>query len=73
MRPGSAADHSPPSSAAVMEDYNYTCTQSLGHTGPVTGYTLWWDDHMARRNRPVKNSFFWVTDKLIGNRALAGK
>ena len=30
MRPGRAANHSPPSSAAVMED-------PLGHTGPVTG------------------------------------
>ena len=32
MRPGRAADHSPPSSAAVMEKQS-----SLGHTGPVTG------------------------------------
>ena len=31
--PGRAADHSPPSSAAVMEEYSYTST----HTGPVTG------------------------------------
>ena len=30
VRPGRAADHSPPSSAAVME-------HPLGHTGPVTG------------------------------------
>ena len=37
MRPGRAADHSPPSSAAVMEEYSYTSTQALGHTGPVTG------------------------------------
>ena len=37
MRPGRAADHSPPSSAAVMEEYSYTSTHSLGHTGPVTG------------------------------------
>ena len=36
MRPGCAADHSPPSSAAVMEEYSYTCTHPLGHTGPVT-------------------------------------
>ena len=35
--PGRAADHSPPSSAAVMEQYSYTCTHPLGHTGPVTG------------------------------------
>ena len=37
VRPGRAADHSPPSSAAVMEQYSYTCTHPLGHTGPVTG------------------------------------
>ena len=32
-----AADHSPASSAAVMEEYSYTSTHPLGHTGPVTG------------------------------------
>ena len=32
-----AADHSPPSSAAVVEEYSYTSTYPLGHTGPVTG------------------------------------
>ena len=37
MRPWRAADHSPPSSAAVMEEYSYTSTHPLGHTGPVTG------------------------------------
>ena len=37
MRPGRAADHSPPSSAAVMDEYSYTSTQPLGHIGPVTG------------------------------------
>ena len=37
VRPGRAADHSTPSSAAVMEEYSYTSTQPLGHTGPVTG------------------------------------
>ena len=37
MRPGRAADHSPPSSAAVMEEYSYNSTDPLGHTGPVTG------------------------------------
>ena len=37
MRPGRAADHSPPSSAAVMEEYSYTSTHPLGHIGPVTG------------------------------------
>ena len=37
MRPGRAADHSPSSSAAVMEEQSYTSTHPLGHTGPVTG------------------------------------
>ena len=37
MRPGLAADHSHPSSAAVMEEYSYTSTHPLGHTGPVMG------------------------------------
>jgi len=36
MRSGRAADHSPPSSAAVMEEYSYTFTHPLGYTGPVT-------------------------------------
>jgi len=35
--PGRAADHSPPSSAAVMEQYSYTFTHPLGHAKPVTG------------------------------------
>ena len=46
VRPGRAADHSPPSSAAVKEEYSYTSTQPLGHTGPVTGslylYSIWY-------------------------------
>ena len=29
-------DDSPTSSAAVMEEQSYSCTHSLGHTGPVT-------------------------------------
>jgi len=37
VRPRHAADHSPPSSASVMEEYSYTSTNLLGHTGPVTG------------------------------------
>ena len=37
MRPGRAADHSPPSSAVVMEEYSYTATNTLGHTRPVMG------------------------------------
>ena len=37
MWPGRAADHSPPSSAAVMEEYSYTSTHPMSHTEPVTG------------------------------------
>ena len=37
MRPGRAADHSPRSSDAVMEEYSYISTHPLGHTGPVRG------------------------------------
>ena len=37
MRPGRAADHSPPSRAAVMEEYSYNSTHPLGHAGTVTG------------------------------------
>ena len=36
VRPGRAADHLPPSSAAVMEEQSYTSSHPLGHTGPVT-------------------------------------
>jgi len=34
VRPGRAAN---PSSAAVMEECDYTSTHPLGHTGSVTG------------------------------------
>jgi len=37
VRPGRAADLSQPSHVAVMEEYSYTSTHPLGHTGPVTG------------------------------------
>ena len=37
MRPERADDHSPPSSAAVLEKKNYTSNHPLGHTGTVTG------------------------------------
>ena len=37
VQPGHAADCSPPSSAAVMEEQSYTSTHPLGHTRPVTG------------------------------------
>ena len=34
VRPGLVADHSPPSSAAVMEELSCTSTQLLGHFSP---------------------------------------
>jgi len=37
VQPGRTADHSPTSSAAVMEEYSYTFTHPVGHTRPVTG------------------------------------
>jgi len=37
VRPGRGANHSPPSSVAVMEEYSYTFTHPLGRTGPVMG------------------------------------
>jgi len=39
VQPGRAADHSPPSSAAVVEEY-CTSTHPLGHSGPVMGKLL---------------------------------
>ena len=40
VRPGRAADHSPPSSASVMEEYSYTSTHTLGHNRACNGNTL---------------------------------
>jgi hypothetical protein len=37
VRPERAADHSPPSSAVVIEEYSCTSTHPLGHNGPVKG------------------------------------
>jgi len=37
VRPGRAADHSPPSSAVVMKEWSYTSTHSLDHTTSVKG------------------------------------
>jgi hypothetical protein len=37
VRPGRAADHSPPSSAEVLEEESYTSTPLWARTGPVTG------------------------------------
>jgi hypothetical protein len=40
VRPGHAADHSPPSSAVVMEEQSYTSTHPLGHNRACNGNTL---------------------------------
>jgi len=49
VRPGHAADHSPPSSTAVVEEKSYTSTHPLGHTGPVTG-SLYLYQHVSGDN-----------------------
>jgi hypothetical protein len=53
VRPGRAADHSPPSSAVIIADYSYTSTHPLGHTGPVTGlftFTFYFRLEFANEN-----------------------
>ena len=40
VRPERAADHSPPSSAAVMEELSYTSTHPLGPHWACNGITL---------------------------------
>jgi len=40
VRPGRAADNSPPSSAADMEEYSCNSTRTLGHTKAYNGDTL---------------------------------
>ena len=40
VRPERAADHSPPSSAVVMEEESYTSTHPLGHNRACNGNTL---------------------------------
>ena len=40
VRPGRAADHSPPSSAAVMEEQSYKSTHPLGHNRTFNGNIL---------------------------------
>ena len=40
VRPGRDADHSPPSSAVVLEAYSYTFSHPLGHNRACTGNTL---------------------------------
>ena len=63
MRPGRAADHSPTSSAAVMEEYSYTSTHPLGHTGPVTGslyiYLFFFTKYIY-----INTQVLWLNDGL---------
>ena len=40
MRPGRAADHSPPSSAGLMEEQSYTSTHPLGHMSERLGMSV---------------------------------
>ena len=65
MRPGRAADHSPPSSAAVMEEHSYTSTHPLGNTGPVTG-SLYFTRFRWRLSQPQGHSA--AGSDSIGNR-----
>jgi hypothetical protein len=37
VRPGRAADHTPPSSVEVLEEQSYTSTRLWDTNGPVTG------------------------------------
>ena len=41
MRPRRAADHSSPSSAAVMEEYSYTSSHPLGQTLHIYTHTVY--------------------------------
>ena len=40
VRPGRAADHSPPSSAVIMEEQSYTATHPPDHNRACNGITL---------------------------------
>jgi hypothetical protein len=58
--PGRDADHSPPSSAEVMEEWSYNCTHPLGHTGPVTGLLYLYLTQPKRQNYLSKGCREWV-------------
>ena len=60
MRPGRADDHSPPSGAAVMEDYNYNSTNPLGYTGPVTGTHYLYVYNMNNNNNNNNNMVIYI-------------
>ena len=59
VRPGRAADHSPPSSAAVMEEQSYTSTHPLGHNRACNGITLPLSSHLIP-NTGFSDRFFVI-------------
>ena len=69
MRPGRAADHSPPSSAEVLQEWSYTSTPLWATTGPVTGLLyLYLYSHVHSRVECsrrfvllLRRMFVWVT------------
>jgi len=67
MRPGRAADHSPPSSAAVMAEYSYNSTHPLGHTGPVTGSLYLFFFYMHLQNQSIMASGAYQSAFHTGN------
>ena len=58
VRPGHAADHSPPSSATVMEGQSYTSTHPLGHNWAFNGNTTTFFFYRMY-NTTVINLIFW--------------
>ena len=67
VRPERAADHPPTSNAMVMEEYSYTSTHPLGHTGLVTGtlllVTRWQSSGKSTSQlgiNPVYSSTSWI-------------
>ena len=63
-RPERAADHSPPSSAAVMEEYSHTSTHPLGHTGPVTGKLYLFTFYYEFKNSVIQIMLSWMCSKI---------
>jgi len=60
VRQGRAAGHSPPSSAAVMEEWSYTSTHPMGHIGPVTGSLyLFFNETFNNNNLNVFFNYFF--------------
>ena len=80
VRPGRAADHSPPSSAAVMEEESYTSTHPLGHNRACNGITLpisdiskmaesrriTWEGHTINMHHDQDSSPVWCHTMVTG-------